>query len=249
MALTPQVLTDVRIYIAGADLTGFGNKVELSATADDLDVTTFASSGWHDRIGGLHESMTAIEGFWQASDNTMPDDNWWAAISSATVPQTVVPTSGAVSSLAYLTRNLETSYKIVGDDGKVLSWSAENKGNWPMVRGTIMHPQGTARTATGSGTGIQLGAVLASQRLYANLHVFSVAGTSSPTLTVKVQSSPDNTFASPTDQIAFTGATAINGQASSVLGAVTDQWWRVVWSITGTNPSFLFAASAGIAAF
>jgi hypothetical protein len=249
MTLTPQVLTDVRIYTAGADLTGYGNKVELSGMVDDLDVTTFASNGWHDRVGGLHESTTAIEGFWQATDNTMPDDTWWANIGAATVPQTIVPTSGAVSSLAYLTRNFEGAYKITGEVGKVLSWTADAKGNWPMVRGQIMHPQGTARTATGSGTAIQLGAVSAAQKLYANLHVFSVAGTSSPTLTVKVQSYTDNTFASPTDQITFTGATAISGQSGSVAGAITDTWWRVVWTISGSSPSFLFAASAGIAAF
>lgn len=249
MALTPQVLTDVRIYVAGADLTGYGNKVELSASADDLDVTTFASAGWHERVGGLHESSTNVEGFWQAGDNTMPDDTWWANIGTATVPETIVPTSGVVTSLCYLTRNLEGTYKISGEDGKVLSWTAETKGNWPLVRGQIMHPQGTARTTTGTGTGIQLGAVSAAQRLYANLHVFSVAGTGSPTLTVKVQSGVDNTFASPTDQITFTGATAISGQSGSVLGAITDQWWRVVWTITGSSPSFLFAASAGIAAF
>jgi hypothetical protein len=84
--------------------------------------------------------------------------------------------------------------------------------------------------------------------MYANLHVFSVAGTSGPTLTVKLQSSVDNTFGAPTDRITFTGATAISGQSGSVAGAITDTWWRVVWTITGTNPSFLFAASAGIAA-
>jgi hypothetical protein len=110
-----------------------------------------------------------------------------------------------------------------------------------------MHPNGTARTTTGTGTGIQLGAVTAAQRMYCNLHVLSISGTGTPTITVKLQSSVDNTFASPTDRIVFTAATALGGQASSALGAITDQWWRAQWTISGTNPSFLFAVSAGIA--
>jgi hypothetical protein len=44
----------------------------------------------------------------------------------------------------------------------------------------------------------------------------------------------------------FTAATGLTSQAASVLGAVTDQWWRVIWTITGTTPSFTFAVSAGI---
>lgn len=247
MTLTPQVFTDVRIYYDSADLTGYSNKVDLSSMVEDLDTTTFASGGWHERVGGLFDSQSAIEGLYQAGDLSMPDDVAWADIANAAVPQTIVPTSGAVSSLCYLTRNLQTAYKPGGDVGGLLAFSVDAKGNWPQVRGVIMHPQGTARTATGSGTAIQVGAVTAAQRLYANLHVMSIAGTSTPTLTVKIQSSVDNTFASPTDRITFTAATALFGQSSSVLGAVTDTWWRAVWTISGTNPSFLFAVSAGIA--
>jgi hypothetical protein len=170
----------------------------------------------------------------------------WANLGVATIPQTIGPTSGAVASLAYLTRVVETTYKPAGEIGKLLAATVETKGNWPQVRGQILHPQGTARTTTGVGTGVQLGAVTSAQRLYACLHVLSIAGTSTPTITVKIQSSVDNSWATPTDQVTFTAATAVTGQASSVLGPVTDTWWRAAWTIAGTTPSFLFAVSAGV---
>jgi hypothetical protein len=33
-----------------------------------------------------------------------------------------------------------------------------------------------------------------------------------------------------------------------VLGSITDTWWRVVYTIAGTSPSFQFAAALGVAA-
>lgn len=246
MTLTPTVLVDARQYLAGVDLTGYTNKIMIAAEVEDLDKTTFASGGVHERVGGLFDTSADIEGFWQAGDLSMPDDAFWAGLGVSTIPYTALPTSGAVGSLAYLTKALEVNYKPGGEVGKLLGYSASIKGNQPTARGLILHPQGTARTATGNGTGVQVGAVSATQRMYANLHVMSIAGTGSPTITVKVQSSVDNTFASPTDRIAFSAATTLSGQSSSVLGAVTDTWWRAVWTISGSSPSFLFAVSAGV---
>ena len=39
---------------------------------------------------------------------------------------------------------------------------------------------------------------------------------------------------------------ALDGQTGVVSGAITDQWWRVSYTISGTNPSFLFAVAAGV---
>jgi hypothetical protein len=247
MTLTPTVLFDARPYYASADLTSWANKVEFGCDWEDLDVTTFASGGAKERTGGLADSAVNLEGFWEALDLTRPDDVLFANGGNSTQPLTLCATSGAVGTLAYLTKTLECSYKAGGDVGKLMTFSVEWKGNQPVARGQIMHPNGTARTTTGTGTGIQLGAVTAAQRMYCNLHVLSISGTGTPTITVKLQSSVDNTFASPTDRIVFTAATALGGQASSALGAITDQWWRAQWTISGTNPSFLFAVSAGIA--
>lgn len=245
MTFTPIVLFDARIYLETADLTGWSNKVEMSAPIAEEDKTTFGSGGWKERVGGLADTAVAVDGFWEASDLSRPDDMFWANLGASQAALTVVPTSGAAGSLAYLTRAQVKDYKPGAAVGKLLAWSTSVAGNTPLVRGQIMHPQGTPRTATGTGTGYQLGAVTAAQRMYANLHVLSVAGTT-PSITVTLQSSVDNTFAAPTDRIAFTADTDLDGQAANLVGPVTDTWWRAAWTITGTGPSVLFAVAAGI---
>lgn len=247
MALTPQVLTDARIYYASLDATGYSNKVEFDVSVEDLDKTTFASGGSKERVGALFDMTSTGTMFWQPGDLSQPDDVLWSTLGLSAQPLTVCPTSGAVGTLAYLTKTLESAYKPSGDVGKLVMAEATWLGNQAVARGQILHPQGTARTSTGTGTAVNLGAVLAGQRMYVNLHVLGVSGTT-PSMIVKLQSAPTSGFTSPTDQVTLTAATTYASQAASVLGPVTDAWWRVSWTITGTTPSFLFAASAGIAA-
>lgn len=246
MTLTPTVLLDARIYLETADMTGFSNKVEVTSSVVDLDKTTFASGGWNERTAGLFDSQVVIDGLWDVGDLTKPDDTLWANLGAAGTAVTVVPTGGTVGSLAYLGKTLESDYKPGAQVGQLLAWTATLKGNTAIARGQILHPQGTARTTTGNGTAVQLGGVLAAQRLYANLHVLSVSGTT-PSITVAIQSNVDNTFGSPTTRLTFLADTGLDGQALSVLGPITDTWWRATWTISGTTPSFLFAVSAGIA--
>lgn len=247
MALTPQVLTDARIYFDSLDATGYANTVSMIPSVADEEYTTFGSGGWKQFVGGEADTVASAKLFWQAGDLTMPDDVAWSQLGDPTAPLTIVPTSGAVGSVAYLTKVIETSYTPNADVGKLLMADVNWHGNTALARGQIIHPQGTARIATGNGTAVQLGAVLTGQRMYANLHVLSIAGTGTPTITVTIQSNVDNTFASPTTRISFTAATTLQGQTGSVLGPITDQWWRAIWTISGSSPSFLFAVSAGIA--
>lgn len=243
MTLNPQVLVDTKIYCDSADLTGYSNKVMLAPTADALDATTFGSGGWKARVGGLFDTTASLEGFWQAGDLTQPDDLFWANLSDSQAALTFCPTAGTtVGDLCYLTRAMETKYDPSGQIGQLFAFAVDWSGNWPVARGQILNPTGVVRSSSGNGTGRQLGAVAAGQRMYANLHVLAASGTS---VAVKLQSSVDNTFASPTDRITFTTATALGGQSASLVGPVTDTWWRAVWTVV--SGSFTFVCSAGIA--
>jgi len=62
-----------------------------------------------------------------------------------------------------------------------------------------------------------------------------------------VQSDDAQAFLSPTDRITFAQATAIGAQwATPVSGAITDDWWRLSYTIGGTNPSFMVIVVVGI---
>ncbi|MEV6614266.1 hypothetical protein AB0N31_10660 [Streptomyces sp. NPDC051051] len=244
--MSKTVLLNVRTFAAGVDLTGASNKIELSAEVEDKDSTNYASQGWTEVLGGLRSAELSGEGQWEAGDPSKVDDSSWAHLGTV-IPWSVSANNGAaVGDLAYFMAALRSDYKLFEAVGEVAPWSGTAKSSWPLVRGQFAHPPGTARTATGTGTALNLGVVAAGKRLYAALHVLSVAGTT-PSLTARVESAPDNTFAAPTTRATFTAATAAGGQVARTDGtAITDSWWRIAWTITGTTPSFLFVASLGI---
>jgi len=240
------VLTNVRLFAVGADLTANSNKAEITTEVEDKDSTNFASEGWTEVLGGLASTEISAEGQWEAGDPSKVDDASWSQL-GGTGPWSVGPVGAAVGDLAYLTNVLRADYKLFDAVGEVAPWTGTAKSSWPLVRGQIAHPPGTARTASGTGTSVNLGAVAAGKRLYAALHVLSVAGTDTPTITARIQSDDDPGFASPTTQLTFSAATAEGGQILRTDGsAITDTWWQVAWEITGTTPSFLFVTSFGI---
>jgi hypothetical protein len=250
--MTAQILKNVRIFSGGADLTGVSNKIEISAECDEKDVTTFGSTDangdiWKEVMGGIASAKISAGGFWEAGDVSKVDDDAWAAIGGAgawtTFPNSLTAAAGAV---ALTTNMLRSNYQAFGAVGDVAPWQQSGTSTSPLLRGVGLHPPGTARTATGSGTAVQHVAVSATQRLYAALHVLSVAGTVTPTITVKVQSDDNSGFTSPTDVLTFTAATARGSQFTSVAGAITDTYYRVSYTISGTNPSFLILAAVGI---
>lgn len=239
------VLLNARIFTGGADLTSNANKVELSSEVEGQDVTSFGSNGWTEMIGGLASTDLSAEGQWEAADPSKVDDNRWASLGGLGA-WSVTPGGAAVGTLAYFTNALDSSYQLLGDVGAVAPWQAKASGSWPLVRGQIGHDPGTARTATGTGTGAQLGAVPAGKNFYAALHVLSAAGTT-PSCTVAIESDTSNAFAAPTTRATFAAATMPGGQILRAAGPTTDTWWRPKWTISGTGPSFLFVVAFGIA--
>lgn len=246
MTFTPEVLINVREYLAGCNLTGFGNKIETHVAAEALDKTVWASGGWKSRTGGTFDGDFSADVFWQAGDASMPDDVAWASLGLGTVPHTATPNSAAVGTTAILGSTFLSEYKPAAPHGQLLAATLTGQTSDPMVRGQIIHSETTARTATGNGTAVQLGAVSAAQALYANLHILTVADAAA-TLTVKIQSDDNSGFTSPTDRAIFTAASAVGGQVARIVGAITDNYWRASWTIAGgSTPSFVFVVSAGI---
>jgi hypothetical protein len=239
---------NVRLFAGSADLTTVNNKVEVKAEAERQDATAFSASGvvWKETLLGVRSTEIAAEGQWEAGDLSKVDNVSFADLGSVT-PWMVGPESADVSSLAYLTGLLRGEYQLGGSIGDVAPWTASGEGTYPLVRGVVGHPPGTARTASGTGTALEMTAVSATQSLYAGLHVLSVAGTSTPTLTVRIESDVDTGFGSAVTVGTFTAATALTSQFLEIPGAITDDCFRVAWTISGTNPSFLFLVSLGIA--
>lgn len=239
------VLDDAKIYVGGYNLSGDHNRISVQASAEEKDATTFGQT-FKVRKGGL-KSFTVQGGGFTEYGTGENDDVFFAGLATTSNLLTLAADGGAAGEVGYFGQALESSYDTGAEVGELMPFTVGFAGSGSLVRGTIMEDGGTARTSTGNGTARQLGAVAAGQKLYAGLHVLSVSGTS-PSLTVKVQSDTSG-FPSATDQITFTAATAVGSQwATPVAGAITDDYFRVTWTISGTNPSFLFVVTVGIAA-
>lgn len=237
-----QVLTDALVLINGADLSGYSNKVSVDAAVEELDSTTFASGGWREKVGGLASHEFMVEGFWDVGDAAKPDNRLWTDL--GTVAAWTATPAAAVGTVAYLGNVLSGSHVVGGDVGTLAPFAARGNGSGRVIRGELLHSPGTARTTTGTTTGVQLGALTSAQAMYAALHVCSVSGTT-PTLVVTLQSASTQ-GGSYTDRITFSSANTVSSQLSSYAGAQVHTWWRVSYTIAGTSPSFLFAVAAGI---
>lgn len=244
--MSKTVLTDCRLFIGGFDASGWSNKIEIKRNVEAKETTNFRSGGAKERIGGLGSSELDVEGFWEAGDPSMPDDSLDAQM-GLVGPWTVCPGDATVGALAYQVSALTADYTMLGQVGDVAPFKASAQSAWPRARGVILNAPGTARTATGTGTSVQNVAVPAGQYLYASLHVLSVAGTATPTITVRVESDDATGFASAVTQLTFAPMTAAGSQTLRVAGPITDSWYRVGYTITGTAPSFQFVVAMGIA--
>jgi hypothetical protein len=72
------VLTNAKVLLAQADLSGHSNSVELMREVDELDSTVFADDGFRSKVGGLSKVSGSVAGFWEAGSGILPDDRLWA---------------------------------------------------------------------------------------------------------------------------------------------------------------------------
>jgi hypothetical protein len=88
-------LTDVKVTINAVNWSAMARQVTLPFEAEELDSTTFATSGWRSRIAGLKDGSSDIEFLNDFTDNGLDEVLW--GLFGTVVPVTISPTSVAVS--------------------------------------------------------------------------------------------------------------------------------------------------------
>ena len=241
--MATQVLRQSKLWIRGYDFSGDMNSMSLEYGAELQDDTVFGDDT-RSRKGGLKTVAFSHAGFWNADGTDEPDDILFARVGLGSDVMTVAPETGAAGEAAYILNAITGEYNVGAAVGEMLGFTVTGESQSNLVRGTIIH--NASQTSTGSGSEYEVGAVASGEYLYAALHVLSVSGTD-PTLTVKVQSDATG-FASATDRITFTEATAVGAQwATPVAGAIADDFWRVNYTVGGTDtPTFEFVVTIGI---
>ena len=240
-----QYWQDMSILVDDLELACNAKSASLSTEVTPLDTTSLCSNGWTESIGGLKSGSVNIE-LMQDVDADSVDATLFPLLGTAGVPKSVC-TASADGSVAYLLKSIPLSYTPVsGAVGELASATISGSSSTgPVVRGLLIHPSNVARTSSGTGTGRQIGAVAAGKKVYAALHVLAASGTS-PELDVIVQSDDNAGFTSPTTRLTFSTATGRTSELLSAAGAITDDYWRVSYTIAGTSPSFTFAVTCGV---
>jgi hypothetical protein len=241
-----QFWQDMSILEGGYELAGHGKNVQLSVDVTPLDTTALSTAGWVTMIGG---NKTATVDMTLMADMAAGWDlQAFTNFGTADVPRSIV-TASADGSKAYLMRGITLGYTpLEGAPGELaMAQISGRSSTGPMARGRLLHPTSVARTSSSTGTGRQLGAVVAGKSMYAALHVLTVSGTN-PTLDVIVQSDDNAGFTTPTTRITLAQRTTTGTYGfGSVAGAITDDYWRISYTIGGTGtPTFTFAVTAGI---
>jgi hypothetical protein len=242
------ILQDCKLYLAQYNLTGYTNEMSVTASAEEVDNTVFGATT-RSRAAGLMDVEASASGFLEADATSAAtfkiDDILNQKHLVTNQPLTYCPTTGAQGEKAFSFLAAVGEVNRGGTVGEMYKFdmSAYCTGG-QLVRMTVMETG--AKTATGNGTGQQLGAVSATQKMYAVLHVIAASGTT-PSITVKVQSDDNSGFSSPTDRFTFTAATGLTSEwATPVNGAITDDYWRLVWTVSGTTPSLTIVGAVGI---
>ena len=217
---------------------------QMNALAIDYGVeaqdNTILNDSTRSNKGGIFTFGFAFQGF---SDHSLADEESFSNIGS-NVPLTSATFDGTEQEIAYLINvaQLQT-VPLTGAVGDMAGLEVNGNSADRLIRGVL--ELNATKTVTGVSTGLQQGAVSAAEKIYANLHVTAASG-SSPTLDAVIQSDDNGSFTSATSRITFTQATGITSEHLSLAGAITDDYWRVSFTIGGGSPSFTFAVSFGI---
>lgn len=235
------VYTNAKIFLAHFDLSSHLNSVQVGLNQELQDKTTFGSS-FRGRLPGLKGMNFGIAGFSDFVDDGQ-DEVIASKVAVADVPLLVGPRGAAVGDVAYFgpVAHAEYGHQVaIGETAKFTASGELSSHQW--VRGAFLRDP-VAFTGTFNGGAVQLGAVGATQKLFAAIHVLAFTGTS---FVIKVQSDDNAGFSSPTDRITFTTVAGLGSEfAAPVAGPITDDYWRMVCSaFTGT--SFTIVGAVGI---
>ena len=234
--MSSEIITSQLVLWDGYDLTTRLNRVVLDVNVDALDDTTLGCTN-RSNAPGARTVTAQIEGIFDTTDYDAALAN---TIAGSDKLISLCRTS-AEGALAYFLNAVHASYDPVkGSHGELAGFSAGGVNRThPLCRGTLLFNQ-SALASSGNGTGQQLGAVASTQTLYAGLHVTAVDDPAD-TLDVVLQSDDNSGFTSATNRITFTQKSAIGSEFKTLVGPVTDDWWRANYTISGSTPAFAAA--------
>ncbi len=239
------VLTDAVVLFDGRDLSGKLNSVSLEVSVETPEKTVFGDTA-RTRLPGIIDITANHNGYWDVIDaNDDMDTDLIARIGAASALMSLSPDGGDLGEFSYAFLTQAANYVRGASHGEIFAFSITVNADGPLVRGVVM--ENSAFATTTDGTDRQIGAVLATESIYSSLHVVAVSGTN-PTLDVTVESDATTDFSgAETLRLTHPQLIAVGSNQQILAGAITDDWWRLVITIGGTDtPTFTIFGSLAI---
>ena len=248
--MTKFVLRDAICMYNGNDISGDLQTIELAYSSDLQDSTAFGDLSRR-RLPGLLDVSSSHQGYYDHVEEVGPpidslDKDLFEKIAATSSLMSFSADGGQGGEVGFSYIPQAAAYNPGASVGEVYAFTLECVGDGPLVGGTVMEK--AVFTSTTSGTSRQLGAVLATQTITSTIHVTGVVSGTNPTLDVTVESDDDTGFASATVQMTHPQFTAIGSNQQTIVNtAETDDWWRLVLTIGGTDtPTFTVFGIIGI---
>lgn len=251
-----QVFTDAKVYVGGYNLSGYANETHITQTPAVLDATTFGNAT---KIGvaGVKDFKADVGGFMDFAfpigaapldQNNSFNSALYSMIGGAINVASIAPLGNSEGDLAFTLQHVASKFDPMGGaHGALMPFKLEMMAaGVKVIRGSVM---GVGNKTVTGGTASPLnivGGVLSGQSLYLGFHVVGASGTT-PTLNVIVRSAAASNMTSPTTRLTVPQyTTSVGASWLSVAGPITDQWYDVRWTITGTTPNYTIFAVLGV---
>lgn len=238
------ILRDARILVGPFDLSADHSEVTLSIGMADLDGTHFGHRA-EAVVAGLGQIELTGTGFVRPGPDG-PDRALRGQLGAADIPVTIMSGDPGAEDAAVETFLAQTfQYRSGAQVGQLyaFSYTAKGQGHLPAVGKQITIAQPI--TTDGTSAAYQF-VVAAGRRLVVTLHVLRVSGSANPALTMVLESDSAAGFPSPTPAATFADVTAPGGWLVIVAGPVSDDNWRMKWTVKGNTPSFDAVLAIGL---
>jgi hypothetical protein len=218
------------IYYNGYDIAAESSAVALTYGIEEVGADNFGAN-YKDWEPGLHHCRGTVD-VMLATDHLL-EAAQSAGVGVGTNLLAFLVGGSTAGSIAFALSGLSLNRRRGFQIGQLYSSALDIscKGT-PLVRGKLLEAV-TSRSASADTTGIQFtGGVSSTQRLYIAYHVTQMTATN---LAAVLQRDDNSGFTSATTAITLTTATGITREFASVAGAITDDWYRLSFTLTGAG--------------
>lgn len=233
------VMLNCKVLVGGYDFSGLHNSLALEYGAEMLDETVFqAGVGTATRLFKPGLKTFSFNG--NVFFDTTVDEVMFNRVGATREVMSFANVGETEGDICFTTRGVTATYNPAsGSVGELLQGTIEGRNNnQALVRSRLMK-RGNI-TSTGNSTGLNIGS-LSGKRIFSGLHVTTPATGGVPSITGIIESDDNSGFTTPTTRLTHAAITVRGADWQEVLlGAVTDNYWRAKWTVSGVETFNVF---------